>query len=87
MFQYQAGEGVQYISRAQAMKKLQLTLKDFRKICILKGIYPREPRARKRAQQGKAGILTLYHKKDIQFLMHEPTIWKLRDMKVCIHFV
>uniref|UniRef100_A0A1B6L8V9 Pescadillo homolog n=1 Tax=Graphocephala atropunctata TaxID=36148 RepID=A0A1B6L8V9_9HEMI len=81
---YQAGEGVQYISRAQAMKKLQLTLKDFRRLCILKGIYPREPRARKRAQQGKAGIQTLYHKKDIQFLMHEPIIWKIRDMKV--HF-
>uniref|UniRef100_A0A1B6ERC9 Pescadillo homolog n=1 Tax=Cuerna arida TaxID=1464854 RepID=A0A1B6ERC9_9HEMI len=81
---YQSGEGVQYMSRAQAMKKLQLTLKDFRRLCILKGIYPREPRVRKRAQQGKAGIQTLYHKKDIQFLMHEPIIWKLRDMKV--HF-
>ncbi|KAG8289704.1 mRNA-binding ribosome synthesis protein [Homalodisca vitripennis] len=81
---YQSGEGVQYMSRARAMKKLQLTLKDFRRLCILKGIYPREPRVRKRAQQGKAGIQTLYHKKDIQFLMHEPIIWKLRDMKV--HF-
>ncbi|XP_046687521.1 LOW QUALITY PROTEIN: pescadillo homolog [Homalodisca vitripennis] len=81
---YQSGEGVQYMSRARAMKKLQLTLKDFRRLCILKGIYPREPQSRKRAQQGKAGIQTLYHKKDIQFLMHEPIIWKLRDMKV--HF-
>ncbi|XP_054262532.1 pescadillo homolog [Macrosteles quadrilineatus] len=81
---YQSGEGTQYYSRAQALKKLQLTLKDFRRLCILKGIYPREPRIRKRAQQGRAGIQTLYHKKDIQFLMHEPIIWKLRDMKV--HF-
>lgn len=80
--QYTAGEGVQYLSRAQAMKKLQLNLKDFRKLCILKGIYPREPRVRKRAQQGRAGIQTLYQKKDIQFLLHEPLIWKLRDTKV-----
>lgn len=80
--QYTAGEGVQYLSRAQAMKKLQLNLKDFRKLCILKGIYPREPRVRKRAQQGRAGIQTLYQKKDIQFLLHEPIIWKLRDTKV-----
>lgn len=64
------------------MKKLQLNLKDFRKLCILKGIYPREPRVRKRAQQGRAGVQTLYQKKDIQFLLHEPLIWKLRDTKV-----
>jgi hypothetical protein len=70
------------VSRKTALKMLQLSLKDFRKLCILKGIYPREPRNRKRAQKGATGIKTLYHLKDIQFLLHEPIIWKLRDYKV-----
>ncbi|XP_032676556.1 pescadillo homolog [Odontomachus brunneus] len=79
---YQTGEGAQFITRRAALRKLQLTLNDFRKVCILKGIYPREPRNRKRAQKGEPGIKTLYHKKDIQFLMHEPIILKLRDYKI-----
>ncbi|KAK0166026.1 hypothetical protein PV328_004485 [Microctonus aethiopoides] len=79
---YQVGEGAQFLTRKAALKKLQLSLNEFRKLCILKGIYPREPRNRKRAQKGKAGIKTLYHIKDIQFLMHEPIIWKLRDYKI-----
>ncbi|KAM3962987.1 pescadillo homolog [Aphomia sociella] len=70
------------MTRKAALKKLQLTLKDFRRICILKGIYPREPRNRKRAQRGAGGIKTLYHTKDIKFLLHEPIIWKLRELKV-----
>lgn len=70
------------MSRKAALNYLQLSLKYFRKLCILKGIYPREPKNRKRAQKGKANIQTLYSKKDIQFLSHEPIIWKLRDIKV-----
>lgn len=70
------------MTRKAALKKLQLSLNDFRRLCVLKGIYPREPRNRKRAQKGKAGIQTLYHVKDIQFLMHEPIIWRLRDYKI-----
>lgn len=79
---YSTGEGAQFMTRKAALKKLQLTLKDFRRLCILKGIYPREPRNRKRAQQGAGGIKTLYHTKDIKFLLHEPIIWKLRELKV-----
>lgn len=79
---YESGEGAQFLSRKAALKKLQLTLKEFRRLCILKGIYPREPRNRKRAQKGQPGIKTLYHKKDVQFLMHEPIIWELRKLKV-----
>ncbi|KAJ8890130.1 hypothetical protein PR048_009637 [Dryococelus australis] len=79
---YQSGEGTRYVTRKTALKLLQLSLKNFRTLCILKGIYPREPRHRKKAQQGATGIKTLYYKKDIQFLMHEPMIWKLREMKI-----
>lgn len=79
---YQSGEGAQFMTRKAALKKLQLTLTDFRRLCILKGIYPREPRNRKRAQKGDPSIKILYHKKDIQFLMHEPIIWKLREFKI-----
>ncbi|KAG8227097.1 hypothetical protein J437_LFUL007434 [Ladona fulva] len=84
---YESGEGAQYITRKGALKKLQLNLKDFRKLCILKGVYPREPRNRKRAQKGETSIKTLYHMKDIQFLMHEPLIWKMRDYHVFTHRV
>ncbi|KAK4875250.1 hypothetical protein RN001_011672 [Aquatica leii] len=79
---FTSGEGARYITRRGALKKLQLSLKDFRRLCILKGIYPREPRNRNKAQKGRSGIKTLYHMKDILFLMQEPIIWKLRDMKV-----
>lgn len=80
--QYEAGEATKYISRAQALKKLQLNLKDFRRLCILKGIYPREPNNRKKAQRGKLDKKTLYYSKDIRFLSHEPLIWKFREFKV-----
>ena len=80
---YQAGEATQYISRKHARKRLQLTLADFRRLCILKGIYPREPKNRKKAGKGKASYSrTYYFMKDIQWLSHEPLINKFRDHKV-----
>lgn len=78
---YESGEGSAYMSRRAALKKLQLTLKDFRKLCILKGVYPREPRKRKVAQKGATGIQTLYSKKDILFLAADPILWKMREFK------
>jgi len=79
---YESGEGSQYISRRQALRKLQLSLNDFRRLCILKGIYPREPKHRRRAQRGSSDIKILYHTKDIKFLLHEPIVWTLRDYKI-----
>ncbi|XP_050530905.1 pescadillo homolog [Daktulosphaira vitifoliae] len=79
---FQSGEGARYVTRRAALNKLQLSLKDFRTLCIIKGIYPREPAHRRRAQKGKSGIQILYLKKDILFLMHEPMIWKLRELQV-----
>uniref|UniRef100_A0A0K8TSB2 Pescadillo homolog n=1 Tax=Tabanus bromius TaxID=304241 RepID=A0A0K8TSB2_TABBR len=79
---YQSGEAAQYISRTRALNKLQLSLNDFRRLCIIKGIYPREPKHRKRAQKGASDIKVLYHAKDIKFLLHEPIVWTLRDYKI-----
>lgn len=37
------GSNSKFISRAKAIKKLGLSIKDFRKLCILKGVHPRVP--------------------------------------------
>lgn len=70
------------MSRSRAMRKLQLTLKDFRRLCILKGIYPREPLHRKKALKGSTDNRVLYSVKDIRFLANEPMIEKFRSDKV-----
>ncbi|KAH8341583.1 hypothetical protein KR059_010685, partial [Drosophila kikkawai] len=80
--QYESGEATQYISRRAALRKLQLSLNDFRRLCILKGVYPREPKHRRRAQKGSTEIKVLYHTKDIRFLLHESIVWTLRDYKI-----
>jgi len=74
------GEVAKYISRNSALKKLMLGLKDFRRLCILKGVYPREPKNRKKVQGGSTVQRCLYQVKDIRFLMHEPIIWRFREM-------
>ena len=67
------GEVIKYISRAKAIRKLQLSLKDFRKLCILKGVYPREP-----PKKLKRNTKTYYHLKDINFLALDPIIDRIR---------
>ncbi|WKY01185.1 hypothetical protein Q1695_015300 [Nippostrongylus brasiliensis] len=79
---YQAGAAVNYISRREALKKLQLSLKDFRRLCILKGIYPHEPAHKKKVNKGSTENRVWYYRKDINFLAHEPIINKFRDYKV-----
>ena len=63
------------------MRKLQISLPDFRRLCIYKGIYPREPRNKRKASKSSTPSTTFYYTKDIQYLLHEPILKKFRDHK------
>lgn len=63
------------------MRKLQISLPDFRRLCIFKGIYPREPRSKKRVSKSSTPSTTYYYTKDIAYLLHEPLLAKFRDQK------
>uniref|UniRef100_A0A914GZ88 Pescadillo homolog n=1 Tax=Globodera rostochiensis TaxID=31243 RepID=A0A914GZ88_GLORO len=72
-----------FVSRKKALKKLQVNLKDFRRLCILKGIYPREPNKVKKANKGGSSEHKIfYHLKDINFLAQEPLLNKFREYKI-----
>ncbi|KAK6159546.1 hypothetical protein DH2020_006860 [Rehmannia glutinosa] len=70
------GNAAKYVTRSQAVKYLQLSLPVFRKLCILKGVFPREPK-----KKVKGNHHSYYHMKDIMFLKHEPLLEKLRDIR------
>ncbi|XP_047311064.1 pescadillo homolog [Impatiens glandulifera] len=70
------GNAARYITRSLAVKYLQVTLSNFRRLCILKGVFPREPK-----KKVKGNHQTYYHMKDIVFLKHEPLLEKFRDMR------
>ncbi|PWY97569.1 hypothetical protein BCV70DRAFT_202746 [Testicularia cyperi] len=76
-----AGAAKNYITRTQAVKRLQVTLADFRRLCILKGIFPRQPRNVKKANKGSTNPTTFFYAKDIAFLQHEPVLQSLREHK------
>ena len=48
---------------------------------IILGIFPREPRSRKRANKGSSAPTSFYYAKDIAYLAHEPVLTKLREHK------
>jgi len=81
---YESGAATAYIARNQAIKKLQLTIADFRRLCILKGVYPVEPKNKKKVNKGSTANRTFYYLKDINYLAHEPLINKFRDFKVYV---
>lgn len=76
-----SGQAKNFITRTQAVRKLQISLPDFRKLCIWKGIYPREPRNKKKASKSATASTTFYYTKDIQYLLHEPLLKKFREQK------
>lgn len=78
------GAAANYLSRNQAIKRLQLSLSDFRRLCILKGIFPREPKNRtklKKSGKNVAADQVFYHLKDIQIMQHEPLMDKFRELR------
>uniref|UniRef100_A0A667YQB1 Pescadillo homolog n=1 Tax=Myripristis murdjan TaxID=586833 RepID=A0A667YQB1_9TELE len=81
---FERGSATNYITRNKARKKLQLSLPDFRRLCILKGIYPHEPKHKKKVNKGSTAPRTFYLLKDIRFLLHEPIVGKFRDYKVFV---
>ncbi|XP_034026116.1 pescadillo isoform X2 [Thalassophryne amazonica] len=81
---FERGSATNYITRNKARKKLQLSLPDFRRLCILKGIYPHEPKHKKKVNKGSTAPRTFYLVKDIRFLLHEPIVRKFRDYKIFV---
>ncbi|KIW26531.1 uncharacterized protein PV07_09618 [Cladophialophora immunda] len=77
----QSGQAKNYLTRTQAVRRLQISLPDFRRLCIFKGIYPREPRNIKKASKSATHSTTFYYTKDIQYLLHEPLLAKFREQK------
>jgi Pescadillo N-terminus len=74
-----AGLEASFIGRSACIKLLQVSIQDFRRLCILKGIYPREPVGNR--VPGKKKGQTFYHVKDIRAIAHEPILEKFREFR------
>ncbi|KAF5336948.1 hypothetical protein D9611_003327 [Ephemerocybe angulata] len=72
-----AGAAKNFTTRSQAVKKLHWSLRFYSFL----GIFPREPRSRKKANKGSSAPTSFYYTKDIAYLAHEPVLKKLREHK------
>ncbi|GMI68383.1 PESCADILLO [Hibiscus trionum] len=70
------GNAARYVTRSQAIKILQVSLSDFRKLCIHKGVFPREPK-----KKVKGNHHTYYHLKDVMYILHDPLLEKFREIR------
>lgn len=75
---HHAGLEATLIGRSKVLKMLQITIKDFRRLCILKGIYPREPLGKVPGNKRKQFY---YHIKDIRAIAHEPILEQFRAFR------
>lgn len=73
-----------YMSRAAAVKKLQVSLADFRRLCILKGVYPVEPKNKSKLSGANTRRKTYFFTRDVQFLMNEDLLFKFWEFKTFI---
>jgi len=69
-----SGAATAFLTKKQACRKLQLSLSQFRKFCILKGIFPREVR-----KHPKGKDKTYFYFKDVNFLLHDPLLQVFRE--------
>lgn len=72
------GKANSLLSRGHAAKKLQVNTDQFRKLCILKGIFPRAIPAGAHSLRNK----TAYLKKDIKLLKNDPILDTMRQRKI-----
>ena len=76
-----SGIATHFVTRSKAISSLQISINDFRRLCVLKGIYPRDPPGNSSFKQKQGRQRVYYHVKDVAFLAHEPLLQKFRDMK------